>query len=135
MRACHAAGPGSIPGQDKFPGGGFSSPVRQMSGSFRPSRSLNIIWPSLSSLIIHYGRQCPEMLTCPKTLNIHTYNGNRLILIILINKRQLCTLKQSTFRHTWVPKQCCRTCSAVAFYEGCRVCINYQLPAYQTTLS
>ena len=40
MRACHAAGPGSIPGKDKFPGlgfsRGFSSPVRQMSGSFRP---------------------------------------------------------------------------------------------------
>ena len=40
MRACHAAGPGSIPGRDKFPGWGFfrgySSPVRQMSGSFRP---------------------------------------------------------------------------------------------------
>ena len=34
-----AAGPGSIPGRDKFPGWGFSrgfsSPVRQMSGSFR----------------------------------------------------------------------------------------------------
>ena len=37
---------------------GFSSPVRQMSGSFKPPRSPNIIWPSLSSsLIIHYGRQ------------------------------------------------------------------------------
>ena len=35
---------------------GFSSPVRQMSGSFRPPKSQNIIWPSLSSsLIIHYG--------------------------------------------------------------------------------
>ena len=30
---------------------GFSSPVRQMSGSFRPPRSPNIIWPSLSSFI------------------------------------------------------------------------------------
>ena len=40
IRACHAAGPGSILGRDKFPGcgfsRGFSSPVRQMSGSFRP---------------------------------------------------------------------------------------------------
>ena len=39
MRACHAAGPGSIPGRDKFPGWGFSrgfsSPVKQMSGRFR----------------------------------------------------------------------------------------------------
>ena len=70
MRACHATGPGSIPGRDKFPGWdffrGFSSPVRQMSGSFRPTRSPNIIWPSLSSSItIHYGRQRPEMLTRP----------------------------------------------------------------------
>ena len=31
---------------------GFSSPVRQISGSFRPPRSPNIIWPSLSSIII-----------------------------------------------------------------------------------
>ena len=52
---------------------GFSSPVRQMLGSFRPTRSPNITWPSLSSLIIHYGHQCPEMLTRPKTSNIHTY--------------------------------------------------------------
>ena len=36
---------------------GFSSPVRQMSGSFRPTRSPYIIWPSLSSILIHYGRQ------------------------------------------------------------------------------
>ena len=39
---------------------GFSSPVRQMSGSFRSPRSPNIIWTSLSlslSIIIHYWRQ------------------------------------------------------------------------------
>ena len=40
MRACHAAGPGSIPGREKFPGWGFFGviplPARQMSGSFRP---------------------------------------------------------------------------------------------------
>ena len=60
MRACHAAGPGSIPGRDRFPGWGFSrgfsrgfsSPVRQMSGNFRPSRSPNVIWPSSSSFHI-----------------------------------------------------------------------------------
>ena len=52
---------------------GFSSPVRQMSGSFRPPRSPNIIWPSLSSIIIHYRCLWPDMLTCPKTSNIHTY--------------------------------------------------------------
>ena len=31
---------------------GFSSPVRQMSGNFRPPRSPNIIWPSYSSFHI-----------------------------------------------------------------------------------
>ena len=51
---------------------GFSSPIRQMSGSFRPPRSPNIIWPSLSSILIHYGHQWPEMLTRPKPSNIHT---------------------------------------------------------------
>ena len=38
MRACHATGPGSIPVGTSFLGEvfrGFSSPVRQMSGSFR----------------------------------------------------------------------------------------------------
>ena len=49
---------------------GFSSPVRLMSGNFRPPRSPNIIWPSLSPITIHYGRQWPEMLTRPKTSNI-----------------------------------------------------------------
>ena len=74
-RACHAAGPGSIPGRDKFPGwgfSGFSSPIKQMPGTFRPPRSLNIIWPSLSSsIIIHHGHEWPEMLTRPKASNIH----------------------------------------------------------------
>ena len=41
-----------------------------MSGSFRTPRSPNIIWPS-SSNIIHYGRQWPEMLMCPKVSNIY----------------------------------------------------------------
>ena len=47
MRTCHAAGPGSIPGRDKFPVWGFfrgfSSPLRQMSRNFRPRRSPDII--------------------------------------------------------------------------------------------
>ena len=87
MRACHAAGPGSIHGRDKFPGWGFSSPVRQMSGSFRPPRSSNIIWPSLSSILIYYGRQWPKMLTRPKTsyiympIYIHTY----IHIVLIIN--------------------------------------------------
>ena len=48
---------GWIPGQDKFPGSrlfwGFSSPVRQTSGCFRPTRSTNIVWPSYSPFHIH----------------------------------------------------------------------------------
>ena len=56
MRACHAAGPGSIPGRDRFPGWGFfqgfSSPVRQMSGNFRPTSSPNIICSPSSSFYI-----------------------------------------------------------------------------------
>ena len=63
---------------------GFSSPVKQMSGSFRPPRSPNIIWPSLSSLFIHYGRQCHEMLTRPKTLNTLQYYPIRNFIIIFI---------------------------------------------------
>ena len=53
---------------------GFSTPIRQMSGTFRPPGFPNIIWPSLSSIIIHYGCQWPEMLMCPKTSNIHIYD-------------------------------------------------------------
>ena len=64
---------------------GFSSPVRQMSGSFRPPRSPNIIWPSLSSIIIHYGHQWPEMLTRSKTLNIHIHKVRICIIIIIIH--------------------------------------------------
>ena len=52
MHTCHATGPASIPGQNKFPGRGFflsfSSPVKQMPGNFRPTRSPNVIWPSQS---------------------------------------------------------------------------------------
>ena len=50
----------------------FSSPVRQMSGRFRSPRSPNIIWLS-SSILIHYGRQWPEMLTRPKASNIQIF--------------------------------------------------------------
>ena len=84
-RVCHAAGPGSIPGRDKFLGEvfrGFSSPVRQMSGSFKPPRSPNIIWLSLSSpIIIHYRCQWPEMLTCPENFK-YTYIWNRSIVTV-----------------------------------------------------
>ena len=48
--ACHLAGSDLIPGRVSFPGcdffQGFSSAVRQMTGSFRPPWSPNIIWPS-----------------------------------------------------------------------------------------
>ena len=65
---------------------GFSSPVRRMSGSFRPPRSPNIIWPSLSSILIHYGRQWPEMFTRPKTSNkqINKHNINIILTGIVI---------------------------------------------------
>ena len=62
---------------------GFSSPVKQILGSFRPPRSPNIIWPSLSSsLIIHYGCQWPEMLMRPTTLNVHVGYQPRVNKII-----------------------------------------------------
>ena len=60
---------------------GFSSPVRQMSGSFRLPRSPNIIWPSLSSIIIHYGHQWPEMLTCPKNVKYTYIQYSRVVKI------------------------------------------------------
>ena len=60
MRACYAADLDSIPVGTSFLGEGFSfgfsSPVRQMSGSFRPITSLNIIWPSKSSFHIRLVR-------------------------------------------------------------------------------
>ena len=50
MRACHAAGPGYDPRSEQVSWvrffRGFSSPVRQMSGNFKPPRSRNIICPS-----------------------------------------------------------------------------------------
>ena len=55
MHTCHAAGPGSISGSGQVSwvrfSRVFSSPVRQMSGNFRPPRSPNIIWTS--SLSFH----------------------------------------------------------------------------------
>ena len=61
---------------------GFFLPVTQMSGNFRPPRSPNIIWPSLSSILIHYGRQWPEMLMCPKT-QIYIYTAHSPTLPLL----------------------------------------------------
>ena len=51
---------------------GFSSPVRQMSGNLRPTRSPNIIWPSSSSFHIRLvgmsecvlGAYCLSCLCC-----------------------------------------------------------------------
>ena len=50
--------------------------------SFRPPRSPNIIWPSLSPIFTHYGRQRPEMLMRPKTSNIQILIIYIIILII-----------------------------------------------------
>ena len=52
---------------------GFYSPVRQMLGSFRPPRSLNIIWPSLSSIISHYGRANDLRCWCALKPQIYYY--------------------------------------------------------------
>ena len=60
MRVCHEADPGSIPrmGQVSWVRFflGFPSPVRQMSRSFSPSKSPNIILPPKSSFHIHLVR-------------------------------------------------------------------------------
>ena len=45
VRACHADGHG-FDHRLGLVSWGFSSPLRQISGSFRPSGSPNIIWPS-----------------------------------------------------------------------------------------
>ena len=59
MLACHAVGQVWSPVRTGFLGEvfwSFSSRVRQMSGSFRPTRSPNIIWSSWSSFDIHLVR-------------------------------------------------------------------------------
>ena len=59
IRACHAADRVRSLVGTNFLGEvfrSFSSPVRQMPGSFKAPRSPNTIWPSLS-IIIHYWRQ------------------------------------------------------------------------------
>ena len=91
MRACHAAGPGSIPGRDKFPGWGFFGVFPHCKtniGKLRPPSSPNIICPSLSSsLIIHYGRQWPEMLTRPEASNIQIYIWSKFVIIYSYNDK------------------------------------------------
>ena len=88
---------------------GFSSPVRQMSGSFRPPRSPNIIWPPLSSIIIHYGRQRPEMLTRPTTSNIHTIHTSSLAFAVQpgyipVHISETLARKRSVFEHKFISK-------------------------------
>ena len=89
---------------------GFFSPVRQMSGSFRPPRSSNIIWPSLSCILIHYGRQWPEMLTRPKNLKCTYISGE----FHEIRRAQLdkSTVLTSTFV-PWDLFRCFMVCSDV----------------------
>ena len=50
---------------------GFSSPVRRMSGSFRPTRSPNIIWPSLSSIFISLRAPMTWDVDAPLNPDIH----------------------------------------------------------------
>ena len=45
IHACHAEGPGSIPGRDRFPGWGFFGVFPHLSDK-RQERSPTIIWPS-----------------------------------------------------------------------------------------
>ena len=53
---------------------GFFLPCKTNVRKLSAPRSSNIIWLSLlSSLIIHYGRQWPDVLTRPETSNMHTY--------------------------------------------------------------
>ena len=83
MRACQAAGPGSIPrsGQVswvRFFFLGFSSPIRQMSERFRPIRCPNIIWVSESSFHIHlvrYRLSCSCCLGGGPGINLLTHPG------------------------------------------------------------
>ena len=77
----------------------------------RPPRSPNIIWPSLSSsIIIHYGRQWPEMLTRPKTI-CNTTLETAWIITIFNEKMQTDTT--ITTIHTRYPiskRVCLRVC-------------------------
>ena len=61
---------------------GFSSPVRQMSGSVRPPKSPNIIWPSLSSSIIITGA---SDLGCWRALKPQIYQYTWTIKINILN--------------------------------------------------
>ena len=83
---------------------GFSSPVRQMSGSFRLPRSPNIIWRSSS--IIHYGRQWPEMLTRPKASNIQIQINKWNKLSVYTTHCRLCECMQRFKKKTQGPRRC-----------------------------
>ena len=76
---------------------GFCSTVRQMLGCFRPPWSPNIIWPSLSSsIVIHSGRQWPEMLTRPKASNTHIHDRLSLLCILDLENG-----KHTKFKLNW----------------------------------
>ena len=102
MRACHAAGPGSIPGRDKFPGWGFflgfSSPVRWMSRSFRPTRSPSIIWPSLSSIIISLRAPMTWDVDAPRTLKYTSLCERVYIHSQYMKSRKSCSRTRRKFR-------------------------------------
>ena len=82
MRVCHAAGPGSIPGRDKFPRWGFfgvfSHLYDECQEALGPQGSRTSFDHHNHPLSFHYGRQWPEMLTRPKTSNIHTYTKSEM---------------------------------------------------------
>ena len=54
MRACHAAGPGSIPGRDKFPGWGFSGFFLTCKTNIRKLYAHKVPEYHLAIIIIHH---------------------------------------------------------------------------------
>ena len=77
MRACHAAGTGSIPGRDKFPGWGFFGVFPHLEDKCQETLAPQGLRISFGHhyhpLSFHYGRQWPQMLTRPESSNVHTY--------------------------------------------------------------
>ena len=85
---------------------GFSSPVRQMSGNFRPPRSPNIIWPSSSSFHLRlvgmaecvlgvYCLSCLCCLGCGPGIGLVTHPGRPSI--------SLCGQKSMYVIHSLIP--------------------------------
>ena len=75
-----------------------------MSGSLRPPRSPNIIWPSLSSNIIFYGHQWPETSMRPNTSNIQI-SSNIENVLFLLNRIELFSFLLVWFFQIYYPYQ------------------------------